>query len=85
KDANETVDLLLEDFASGRLPAPAESPEELIADLRERGTHVVEYSGWEAIDAHERSLGEPHGRPRVKLVRRLELLAVAAGEHLRGQ
>jgi ferredoxin--NADP+ reductase len=36
--------------------------------------HVVDYSGWEAIDAHERSLGEPSGRPRVKLVRRHELL-----------
>jgi ferredoxin/flavodoxin---NADP+ reductase len=27
---------------------------------------VVSYSGWEAIDAAEKSKGEPLGRPRVK-------------------
>ena len=35
--------------------------------LPERGADFVEYAGWQAIDAHERSAGEPHGRPRVKL------------------
>jgi ferredoxin--NADP+ reductase len=42
--------------------------------LEERGVEVVDYAGWELIDAHEKSLGEPHGRPRVKLVRRAEHL-----------
>jgi ferredoxin--NADP+ reductase len=46
------------------------SPEQLLAELREKGIEIVDYSGWEAIDAHERALGEPHGRPRVKLVSR---------------
>ena len=36
---------------------------------------VVEWDGWEAIDEHERGLGEPAGRPRVKLVRLAELFA----------
>ena len=40
----------------------------------ERADHVVEYSGWEAIDEHERGSGEPHGRPRVKLTRWEHLL-----------
>ena len=35
--------------------------------MLERQPHLVEYAGWEAIDAHERERGEPHGRPRVKL------------------
>ena len=34
---------------------------------RERGVDFVEFDGWRAIDALEQSLGEPLGRPRVKL------------------
>jgi len=37
----------------------------------------VEYAGWEAIDRYERGLGEPHGRPRVKLTSWDELLEKA--------
>jgi ferredoxin--NADP+ reductase len=74
KCAQETTDRLLEDFAQGLLPAPTSTPEELLASLRSGGHKVVDYTGWEAIDAHERALGEPHGRPRVKLVTRAELL-----------
>jgi ferredoxin--NADP+ reductase len=73
KCAQETTTLLLEDFAAGRLPEPSVSSEELLAQLRTQ-VDVVDYSGWEAIDAHERALGEPAGRPRVKLVRREEQL-----------
>jgi ferredoxin--NADP+ reductase len=74
KCAQETTALLLEDFAAGRLPEPSTDPETLLTRLRASGVNVVDYSGWEAIDAHERALGEPHGRPRVKLVRRDEQL-----------
>jgi ferredoxin--NADP+ reductase len=73
KCANETTTLLLEDFAAGRLPEPSASADELLTRLRAT-VDVVDYSGWEAIDAHERALGEPTGRPRVKLVRREEQL-----------
>ena len=73
KCAQETTDLLLADLAAGALPDPTDSPDALLDRLRDAG-HVVDYTGWEAIDAHERSLGEPSGRPRVKLVRRAELL-----------
>jgi ferredoxin--NADP+ reductase len=73
KCAQETTDLLLADHAEGRLPEPEQSADELLELLHAR-THVVDYTGWEAIDAHERSLGEPAGRPRVKLVHRPELL-----------
>jgi ferredoxin/flavodoxin---NADP+ reductase len=74
KCAQETTELLLEDFAAGLLPQPSSTPEALLEQLRQNGTNVIDYSGWEAIDAHERALGEPHGRPRVKLVSRDEQL-----------
>ncbi|MGH2878462.1 MAG: FAD-dependent oxidoreductase [Solirubrobacteraceae bacterium] len=81
KDAQETVDALLEDLAAGRLPTPADpDPERIEQLLRLRHPGLVTYEGWSAIDAHEQSLGEPHGRPRIKLTRIEHLLAVAAGE-----
>ena len=35
--------------------------------VRERQPELVDYEGWVRIDRHEQGLGEPHGRPRVKL------------------
>ena len=65
KDATETIELLLEDARAGTLPPRSGGAlEELLAD---RGVEAVLYAGWEAIDAAERSAGEPHGRPRIKL------------------
>jgi ferredoxin--NADP+ reductase len=75
KDATETVDLLLEDARAGRLPGG--SGQDLEVLLAERGVAHVLYAGWEAIDAHERGLGEPLGRPRVKLATWDELLSAA--------
>ena len=77
KCAQETTSRLLEDFHAGRLPEPAQQPEALIERLRAHGLHIIDYAGWEAIDAHERALGEPAGRPRVKLVRREDQLLQA--------
>jgi ferredoxin/flavodoxin---NADP+ reductase len=94
KDAQQTVDAMLSDLAlqagdeSGSAPSEqanrhvpklpdAEAVEEL---LRSRQPQLVPYDGWQAIDRHERALGEPVGRPRVKLTRIDELLRVAASE-----
>jgi ferredoxin/flavodoxin---NADP+ reductase len=75
KDATETVEHLLDDARQGRLPTRGEGTiDDLLAD---RGAEVVMYKGWEAIDAVERSRGEPHGRPRVKLCSWDELLDAA--------
>lgn len=71
--AQETVDLLLADAVSGRLPEPTREPAELLDGLAGR----VDYAGWEAIDRHERAAGDARGRPRVKLVRHEQLLATA--------
>jgi ferredoxin--NADP+ reductase len=78
KDATETVELLLDDARTGRLPRrTGGSIDELLA---ERGVEVVTHAGWEAIDALERARGEAQGRPRVKLTQWTELLASARGK-----
>jgi ferredoxin--NADP+ reductase len=74
KCATDTVAALLEDLAGGRLAEPPEGADE--AWLRARVPGLVTWRGWEAIDKHERALGAPAGRPRIKLVRLPEMLAV---------
>jgi ferredoxin--NADP+ reductase len=82
KDAQETVDAILEDLAAGNLHEPsAPDPAELDATLRARQPELVTYAGWSEIDRHERERGEPAGRPRVKLTRIEEMLRVAAAQH----
>ena len=78
KDAHETVACLLADFDRGALLEPADpAPEAVDALLAERRPEHVTYAGWQAIDLAERSAGEPHDRPRVKLCSFDELLAAA--------
>jgi ferredoxin/flavodoxin---NADP+ reductase len=78
KCAAETVAALLEDLAAGRLAdPPAAGGEAIEAWLRSRTPELITWRGWEAIDEHERGRGAPAGRPRVKLVRIPEMLAVA--------
>ena len=80
KDAADTVARILEDEESDALSTPdaewadADAVEEW---LNERAPGLVTWEGWEAIDAHESALGEPAGRPRVKLVRLAELIEAA--------
>jgi ferredoxin--NADP+ reductase len=88
KDAQETVDAMLADLAAAGNgnAASAHAPSQPDADaverlLRARQPELVTYTGWQAIDRHERALGEPAGRPRVKLTRIEELLRVASEEH----
>ncbi|MHB8531134.1 MAG: FAD-dependent oxidoreductase [Solirubrobacteraceae bacterium] len=88
KDAQETVDAILADLAqasNGSVPTVRHEPAEpdplaLEALLRERQPQLVTYEGWEAIDRHERALGEAAGRPRVKLTSIEEMLRIAAAE-----
>ncbi len=83
KDSQDTVDHLLEDHAAGKIPSPAvEDPDAILTLLAERAPDHITYAHWEAIDEHERSLGEPHGRPRVKLTRHEYLLDAAKSAEL---
>jgi ferredoxin/flavodoxin---NADP+ reductase len=78
RDAQETVDTLLEDLDAGRLLDPADPDRDTLeALLSERAPDHVTYAGWEAIDRAEKTAGEPQGRPRVKLCTFEELLDAA--------
>ena len=79
KDAQDTVDKILEDAAAGRLNVPvADDIEELIAEQAE---HAVTWEGWQAINAVETAAGEASdpARPRVKLTDWAELREAAKG------
>ena len=81
KDANDTVDRLLEDLAAGRLlDPPPIGDAALEAFVRGRQPQLVDHEGWVRIDRHERGLGEPAGRPRVKLTRLEEMLDAVGNE-----
>jgi ferredoxin--NADP+ reductase len=86
KDAQETVDAMLADLLkAGDAPGAAHMPQAPGAAaveslLRERQPDLVTYDGWTEIDRYERALGEPAGRPRVKLTRIEEMLRVAASQ-----
>jgi ferredoxin--NADP+ reductase len=69
KDAADTVAKIVEDAEAGLLDAPKAGAE--------GWAHAVTWEGWQAIDEHERAAGEPHGRPRAKLVRHEDLVAAS--------
>jgi ferredoxin/flavodoxin---NADP+ reductase len=78
RDAQETVDALLDDLDAGRLNEPADPSRDSLEELLdERKPDHVTYTGWEAIDRAEKAAGEPQGRPRVKLTTTEELLDAA--------
>jgi ferredoxin/flavodoxin---NADP+ reductase len=88
KDAQETVNAMLADLSPGAdgvggeaAHTPSEADAAIVeALLRARQPQLVTYSGWEAIDRHERALGESSGRPRVKLTEIDEMLRIAAAQ-----
>jgi ferredoxin--NADP+ reductase len=80
KDAVETVSTLLADLDSGRLRRHERDGTLDVEDwLAERQPHLVTEDGWRLIDAAERTAGESHGRPRVKLCSLSDLLDIARG------
>jgi ferredoxin--NADP+ reductase len=82
KCAQETVTELLADAADGHLPRPAGDADAFAALVAERVPEAVDYAGWELIDEHERSAGEPLERPRVKVVAREEMRRIAARDRV---
>jgi ferredoxin/flavodoxin---NADP+ reductase len=78
KDASDTIARLLEDAEAGKLNEPAQPDREAVEPwLRSQVPGLVTWNGWQAIDRHETTRGEPHGRPRVKVVRVPEMIAIA--------
>jgi ferredoxin--NADP+ reductase len=80
KDAADTVARILEDRDAGKLNTPKDvdrgACEQFFA---QHCPELVTWEGWRAIDEHETGLGEPQGRPRVKLVRTGEMVDIASG------
>jgi ferredoxin--NADP+ reductase len=75
-DAAETIASLLAD--ADALAAPGQPEPDVILDfLAGRGVPFTTWEGWGKLDAHERALGEPHGRDRIKVVERDEMLRVS--------
>lgn len=86
-DASETIRHLGEDVAEAGesfYSATERDPEAVLEFLRGRGVDVIDWKGWELLDAYERSLGEPQGRERVKLVPREDMVAISLGRPLGG-
>lgn len=77
KCADDTVAALLEDYAHGRLTAPAADAAALRELIRQRQPLALDYEAWKAIDVHERTTARAHGRPRIKLVDVPTMLEVA--------
>jgi ferredoxin--NADP+ reductase len=79
KDATETVARIAEDLAAGttNVPSAPGDADAIEAWLTNRVPQLVRWDGWVRIDEHERARGEPHGRPRIKLVRVPEMISVA--------
>ncbi|GAB2979745.1 FAD-dependent oxidoreductase [Amycolatopsis acidiphila] len=75
-DAAETVANLLADADSLERPKH-DDPDAILGFLADRGVPFTTWEGWGLLDAHERSLGEPQGRERVKVVEREEMLRVS--------
>jgi ferredoxin--NADP+ reductase len=81
KDAQETVDAILQDIDAEALHEPScPDPDSVHEMLLARRPDLVTYQGWTEIDQHERALGEPAGRPRVKLTDIEQMLRIAAAE-----
>jgi len=74
-DAVATVATLLADLP--RLdPCPRSGRAGLLAALGERDTRVVSYPDWSRIDAEEQRLGALTGKPRQKITRIADMLAL---------
>ena len=79
-DSQETVDTLLADLQARSWPTSTQTtPRTLVEWLLERQPKLVTDDHWKLIDEHERTAGEPHGRPRVKLTSVADLLRIGHG------
>jgi ferredoxin/flavodoxin---NADP+ reductase len=80
KDSQDTVDTLVSDLSSADLAdIDADYSEKLVEWLLERQPKLITDDHWKLIDEHERSSGQPHGRPRVKLTSVADLLRIGHG------
>ncbi len=86
-DAQETIGNLIEDYQAGLLAATTDDVgwDATKAVLDERGVRYTNWQGWQLLEEFEKSLGEPHGRERIKVVERETMTAVSRGEEHDGK
>ena len=75
-DAIETVGSMLEDL--GTMPQALEREPQAVLDFLEaKGLTYTTWQGWDALDAHEKALGEAEGRERKKVVDRQHMIDIS--------
>jgi ferredoxin/flavodoxin---NADP+ reductase len=80
KDSQETVNTLIQDLQGASLADFGADHSSVLVDwMLERQPKLITDDHWKLIDEYERSAGEPHGRPRVKVCSVAELLRIAHG------
>ncbi|MET0481012.1 MAG: pyridine nucleotide-disulfide oxidoreductase, partial [Mycetocola sp.] len=78
-DAMETIRHVIN--GEGSWWNPEAPSEQAVIDLLDaRGVKYTDLEGWHNLDQHEIALGEPHGRARVKVVPRDEMIAISRAE-----
>lgn len=75
-DAQETVEMLVEDLRAGRMRKEVLSPEVFNRFLSQRQGEVVSFDDWKFLDSLEVAKGEELGRPRLKFARVENMLRV---------
>lgn len=75
-DAQETVEMLVEDLRAGRMRKEVLSPEVFNRFLSQRQGEVVSFDDWKFLDSREVAKGEELGRPRLKFARVENMLRV---------
>ncbi len=73
-DANETVQHILKEVSPDD---PAPHGVDILAHLELVGVDYTTWDGWNSLDAHEVSLGEPHSRERIKVVEREDMIRIS--------
>jgi ferredoxin/flavodoxin---NADP+ reductase len=79
-DSQETVNTVVSDLSGADLAdVDADYSEKLVEWLLSRQPTLITDDHWKLIDDYERSAGQPHGRPRVKLTSVADLLRIGHG------
>jgi ferredoxin--NADP+ reductase len=81
-DSVETVEMLLEDLAAGKLLDPAQPGRDAVEKLlAARGVRFVSFADWLTLDKIETARGAEQGRPRVKFTRVEDMLEALEEHH----